>query len=379
MKVCFWGGIANALTGNTDGGGELQMALLAKSLAGSGHEVTVIDYKTKQDFVTSDGIKVLKIKGWNKGFRVIRTITHRIPELYRSLKRQKADIYYCRIRDFRHILAYWAARKNKAKFVLHMASDLDAMSFEMRWKNYYLTKNAGLWWFFSGILVEIVYPFLLKNADLVLVQHQGQKDILLKKNVKSTILLNIIDLAGIPDLSNQVQKDFAYVGWLDKRKGFVEFFDLVNKAPKHTYKVIGPPRDQTGNFYYNKLKSYPNVSLLGELKHSQTMLEIANSKALISTSAMEGFPNVFIEAWACGIPVISLKVDPGSVIQNEGLGEVAHGDLDRMAAALDKVKNTREFSEKARMYVRDNHAFNEKKHKEINNLFNELREKGNIQ
>ena len=379
MKVCFWGGIANALTGNTDGGGELQMALLAKGLARSGHEVVVIDYKTKEDFVTRDGIKVLKIKGWNKGIRVIRTLTHRIPELYRSLERQKADIYYCRIRDFRHILAYWAARKTNAKFVLHMASDLDAMSFEKRWKNYYLTKAAGLWWLFSGILVEIVYPYLLKHADLVLVQHQGQKDILLKKNIKSTIFLNIIDLAGIPDLSNQVHKDFAYVGWLDKRKGFVEFFDLVNKAPAYTYKVIGPPRDQIGYLYFNKLKSYPNVALLGELKHSQTILEIANSKALISTSAMEGFPNVFIEAWACGIPVISLKVDPGSVIQKEGLGEVAHGDLDKMVAALDKIKNTNEFSMKARSYVEDNHAFNENKLKEINRLFNELRDKDNIQ
>jgi hypothetical protein len=137
MKICFWGGITNALTGNTDGGGELQIALLAKALAKSGHEVVVIDYKTKEDFVTQDGIKVFKIKGWNKGFRMIRYVTRRIPELYRSLKKQKADIYYCRIRDFRHILAYWAARKSNAKFILHMASDLDAMSFKERWKNYY--------------------------------------------------------------------------------------------------------------------------------------------------------------------------------------------------------------------------------------------------
>jgi glycosyltransferase involved in cell wall biosynthesis len=373
MKICFWGGMAYALTGKTDGGGELQMALMAKALARSGHEVVVIDYKTREDFVTQEGIKVYKIKGWNNGLRMLRTITHRIPELYRSLKRQKADIYYCRIRDFRHILAYWAARKSKAKFVLHMASDLDAMSFKKRWKNFYLTKSAGLWWFFSGLLVEIVYPFLLRHADLVLVQHEGQKKILEKKNIKSVVLLNIIDLAGLPDPKNPERKDFAYVGWLDKRKGFVEFFELVNKAPGHTYKVIGPPRDQTGLYYFNKLKSYPNVALLGELKHSDTVREIANSKALISTSPMEGFPNVFIEAWACGIPVISLKVDPGSVIEKQGLGEVAKGDLDRMVTALDNVRYDSEFSEKAKNYVENNHAFNANRLYQINRLFNELK------
>ena len=129
MKICFWGNIAGALTGNTSGGGELQLALLAKALARSGHEVVIIDYNTTEDFITADGIKVFKIKGWNNGIRIIRTFTHRLPQLYWSLKAQKADVYYCRIRDFRHILAFWAARKVKAKFILGLASDLDAMTF----------------------------------------------------------------------------------------------------------------------------------------------------------------------------------------------------------------------------------------------------------
>ncbi len=372
MKICFWGSISGALTGKTDGGSELQIALIAKSLVRSGHEVVIIDYKTNEDFVTEDGIKVFKIDGWNDGIRVIRTITHRIPQLYRSLKKQKADIYYCRIRDFRHILVYWAARKVNAKFILHMASDLDTMNFRMRWENYYLTESIGLWWFFSGILVEIVYPWLLRNADLVLVQHEGQKNILLKKNIKSVVFLNIFDLSGIPDLSNQIHKDFVYVGWLDKRKGFIEFFELVKKAPLYTFKVIGPPRDKTGFLYFEKLKSFPNVSLLGELSHSDTLIQIANSKALISTSRMEGFPNVFIEAWACGIPVISLIVDPGSVIEKEGLGEIAHGDLNIMLHALANTRNTSDFANKAKAYVENNHAFNANKTKEINKLFDEL-------
>lgn len=378
MKICFWGSIAGALTGSTDGGSELQIALIAKALARSGNEVVIIDYKADEDFVTEDGIKVLKIKGWNNGIRVLRTITHRLPQLYLSLKNQKADIYYCRIRDFRHILAYWVARKVKAKFILHMSSDLDTMSFSMRWKNYYLTESGNLWWFFSGIFVEMVYPWLLRNADLVLVQHEGQKNILLAKHIKSVVFLNLFDLKGIPDLSNQIHKDFVYVGWLDKRKGFIEFFELVKKAPLSTFKVIGPPRDKTGFLYFKKLKSFSNVSLLGELNHSDTLKQIANSKALISTSRMEGFPNVFIEAWACGIPVISLNVDPGSVIEKEGLGEIAHGNLNNMVPALANIKNTDDFAKKAKAYVEKNHGFNANKFKEIDKLFKELFRDGNI-
>ena len=45
MKICFWGNIGRALKGRTSGGGELQIALLAKALAKGGHEVVLLDYE----------------------------------------------------------------------------------------------------------------------------------------------------------------------------------------------------------------------------------------------------------------------------------------------------------------------------------------------
>ena len=372
MKICFWGDISGALKGNTCGGGELQIALLAKALARGGHEVVIVDFQTSEEFITSDGIKVIKIKGWNNGIRIIRTITHRLPQLYRSLKAQKADVYYCRIRDFRHIFAWWAAHKVKAKFILGIASDLDIMNFRMRWKNFYLSNLHNLWGFFDGILIEIVYPWLLSKSDLVFVQHEGQNQILLQKGIKSILFPNLIDLTQIPVRSNPPHNDFIYVGWLDKRKGFVEFFELVKKAPLHTFKVIGSPRDKIGCFYYEKLKSFENVSLFGELSHSDTLHHISYSKALISTSPMEGFPNIFIEAWACGIPVLSLYFDPGGIIKREDLGEVADGNLDSLINAMATTISTDKFAIKAKAYVEHNHVLNRDKIKQISDLFIEL-------
>lgn len=372
MKICFWGDIAKALTGNTSGGGELQMALLAKALARGGNEVVVIDYQVKRDFTTEDGIKIFKINGWNKGIRVIRSLTHRLPQLYKSLKAQKADVYYCRIRDFRHILVFWAARKVKGKFVLGLASDLDAMNFAMRFKYQHLVSSGSLWSFSSGLLIEIVYPYLLRKADLVLVQHEGQKKILAKKHIKSLILSNLIDLTEWVPSPLHPTDHFIYVGSLDKRKGFVEFFDLINKTPNYLYKVIGNPRDKTANFYYAKLKSFKNVNLTGRLSHAETISQIANSKALISTSPMEGFPNIFIEAWACGIPVLSLYYDPGNVIEKEKLGIVANGDINKLIHAINNSECSADFAKRSKLYVEYNHLLNTVKIKEINHLFNEI-------
>ena len=372
MKICFWGNFSGALTGNTSGGGELQIALLAKALAISGHEVVVIDYEVTEKFQTDEGINVYPVDGWHKGIKIIRILTNRLPRLYLSLRDQKADIYYCRIRDYRHIFAWLAARKVKAKFILGIASDLDIARFVTRWKFYYLANLSNLYVLFDGILLELVYPWLLRKSDYVFVQHGGQKEILQKKNINSIVFPNLIDLNEVPEVTDPLRKDFIYVGWLDKRKGFVEFFELVNKSPCHTFKVIGPPRDKTGYSYYEKLKSFPNVSLLGKLSHSETVHHIANSKALISTSPMEGFPNIFIEAWACGIPVLSLYVDPGFVIEKEELGENTHGDIDSLLRAMDNCVISNEFVKRAKAYVENNHDLNAAKIKEISILFTEL-------
>ncbi len=371
MKICLWGDIARALKGNTIGGGELQMALLAKALARGGHQVVVVDYETPEDFITEDGIKVYTIKGWNKGIRIIRTFTHRLPALYKNLKSQKADLYYCRIRDFRHILAFWAARKVKAKFILGLASDLDAMTSFDRLKYQHMVSPGNLWSVSNGLLIELVYPFLLRNADLVFVQHEGQKEILHKKNIHSIIFRNLIEFNDSYDGAINSNKAFIYVGSLDKRKGFNDFLQLVKRTPCFFYKVIGQPRNKTAELFYDELKSYKNVMLLGRLSHAETIQHIKDAKALVSTSPMEGFPNVFLEAWACGIPVFSLYFDPG-IIEKENLGKVSHGRLNDLIEAMKENQNTNEFSQKAKSYVRNNHLLNPAKINELNNLLQTL-------
>ncbi len=369
MKICFWGNIAGALKGKTAGGAELQIAILAKALSISGHEVVVMDYQTEEDFITTDGIKVFKLHGYSKGIKILRTLTHRLPSIYQGLKAQKADIYYSRVRDFRHIFAYWAARKVKAKFILHMASDLDSMSTWMRLKNYKATAIETPWSWVNAFLIELVYPYLLRKADLVLVQHEGQKNILQTRHIKSTVLLNVFDKERIPDLPTRIPKNFVFVGALDKRKGFVEFFELVKKAPLHSFVVIGHTRDKKSSQIYNQLKSFDNVALLGDLNHYDTLCQIANSKGMISTSLMEGFPNIFIEAWSLGIPVLSLNVDPGDVIKREALGKVANGKIEILLDAMNNINITDEFANKAKAYVEHNHVLTDLKISEINNLF----------
>jgi glycosyltransferase involved in cell wall biosynthesis len=371
MKICTWGDVASALKGNTSGGGELQIALLAKVLAKSGNEVVVVDLLTENNFVTNDGVKVVPVEGYDSGVRFFRFFSL-IPKLYESLKNQKADIYYSQIREYRHLLAFKAARKVNGVFVLQLASDLDALGIGMRMKHDYLTKYEGLYWFIKVFLTELIFPGLVRKADVVLVQHVGQQEVLAKKGIKSIIFNNLIELRELPCEPNPERESFSYVGALDKRKGFDKFFKLVEKAPFATFKVIGQPRDKTGYKYFEMLKSFKNVTLYGSLSHKETLHHIYNSRALISTSPMEGFPNIFVEAWACGIPVLTLSFDPGGVIKKEGLGYVADGNSDNLVNYMKTIKNTDEFANKAKLYVENNFVLNKNKVKEIIDLYTEI-------
>jgi len=57
---------------------------------------------------------------------------------------------------------------------------------------------------------------------------------------------------------------------------------------------------------------------------------------------MEGFPNVFIEAWSLGIPVLSLYFDLG-VIEKEKLGKVFNGNIENLISSMDQMIVTEEF------------------------------------
>lgn len=372
MKICFWGKIADALQGRTGGGGELQIALMAKTLAGLGHEVVVVDLDTEEDFFTADGIRVCPVRGYNKGIRGLRTFTHRLPGLYSTFKEINADIYYCRIREYRHIIVYMAARKVKAKFIMGLASDLDILSIRKRWRHFYSSNVKDLWGVFNGLIGELVYPFLLSHADCVFVQHYGQKELLREKRIDSVVFPNVIDPLTVPAAGETRHNDFVYVGSLDKRKGFADFFRIVQMAPEYSFRIIGSPRDKTGAHYYERFKSFRNVKLTGRLSHEETLRQVAGARALISTSPMEGFPNVFIEAWACGVPVISLYVDPGDIIEREQIGINAHGDLKMMAESLESIGFSEAMAARARLYIRANHELNTERKNELGSLFSQV-------
>jgi glycosyltransferase involved in cell wall biosynthesis len=79
----------------------------------------------------------------------------------------------------------------------------------------------------------------------------------------------------------------------------------------------------------------------------------------VCTSDYEGFPNIFLEAWSEGLPIVS-TFDPDGLIAERGLGAVADPHVDSLAARLAKLLESAErwraASAAARRYYLENHT-----------------------
>ena len=77
----------------------------------------------------------------------------------------------------------------------------------------------------------------------------------------------------------------------------------------------------------------PNLELLPPRPRSELLEDMRDAVALVKTSRVEGMPNGFLEAWARGVPVLSLNVDPDAKIANNDIGVAADGSMERLIEA----------------------------------------------
>jgi teichuronic acid biosynthesis glycosyltransferase TuaC len=135
------------------------------------------------------------------------------------------------------------------------------------------------------------------------------------------------------------------VGALVDRKGFHRVIEvlpaLVAKYPELIYLIVGGDSPE-GNIrerlerQVKTLKLEKNVRFLGAYPSEQLKLPLSAADLFVLATANEGWANVFLEAMACGLPVITTEVGGNKEVVNDpGLGKVVpFGDPAALSAAL---------------------------------------------
>lgn len=346
-RICFVAPNAYGLFGDEThgpiGGAEVQQMLLARALTQAGHDVHVIisDVEVKEAY-NCDGITVhpcsFRYFGGNNIHFLMDTL-----RLIKLLKKIRADvnIVKCPLTLLFALSMY--RRCFAGKLLFWLAHDMDV-------------ERRG-WRSFSSVLFQLG----IGRVDQCVFQNQfqeneGRRNYGLNGNIINNIAPDI-------DVSDEIKDiDVLWVGSCVAIKHPESFIALSKHLPQYSFRFV-LSKMECNNLYDTviapELKNADNIMNLGQISYSEIHRIYARAKVLVCTSESEGFPNIFLQAWQQGVPVVSLKVDPSDIIKRNNLGFVS-GDIAKAAEDIRLLLETddlrRQMGERAKAYVLANHS-----------------------
>ena len=155
------------------------------------------------------------------------------------------------------------------------------------------------------------------------------------------------------------------VGWLIERKGFHRVIAclpaLLKTHPKLVLLVVGGPGPE-GDFTQELHRAAHDagveaaVHFLGPLPPQELRLPLSAADVFVLATRYEGWANVFLEAMACGQPVVTTRVGGNAeVVASDEVGVlVPFDDLAALTAALDAALSRRWDRAQIRVYAEAN-------------------------
>lgn len=146
----------------------------------------------------------------------------------------------------------------------------------------------------------------------------------------------------IPDAMERTAVPFQwprrYVAWVAQVKDYKNPGDYVELARRCAdldldFLLVGALISPRYAWIADAARTPANFHYLGQRTPAQVNGILAGALALVHTCDPEGFGNNFIQAWQQGTPTLSLRFDPGGLIEGAGLGAVP-GSLDGLERAL---------------------------------------------
>jgi len=250
--------------------------------------------------------------------------------LLRAMARADADVYVYRGRPFQAALIYSLTRLLGRKWVYNLANDpnIDDQPAEL---------PGPVRWLFERALAD---------ADAIITQTDAQADKLhAVHGIDSTVVPS-----GYPPAESVCPHDqresFLWVGRLDPdQKRPHLYVDIARKVPEAEFLLVGPEgEDESYNATLrDRIDETANLTYVGLVDPDAIHEYYRDAVALVNTSAYEGFPNTFLEAWRYETPVVSLEVPVTRYTNIDAYEGDAGGEFDNLAALTSRLASDPSF------------------------------------
>jgi glycosyltransferase involved in cell wall biosynthesis len=326
---------------SANGGAERYQWLLARAMARSGWSVTV-GVRRGLERGKRQSLEGVEFVGIGQG--------HILPAWFKLLLKERPDWWFWQCADHWFGVAVELARVCNVGMIFSVMIDHDVHPHQA------LSRRPSLW---------PLYAWGLRRTNRIFVQHGGQLGQLDPSlQSKASLLPGIVSLPESFTPHAAGRNYVVWVGVLRRPKRPDLLLEIAKSLPNVHFVVCGGlSSHRTPQGYaepiVDGLKALSNVQYLGQVAPAKTLDIIGNAGILLSTSELEGFPSVFLEAWASGTPVVSLKIDPDQVIQRKKLGVVS-GTPERaikdILALMQATDQREEMACRARQHVKDAHS-----------------------
>lgn len=333
--------IFNSCSSRTFGGATVQMYLFAKEL-GSNSKFNVFslicDYN-EINFSDSEHFNFVKSHKENDNFFI------KVIKIHRAISKIKPDVIIQHGLSNASCLMALYCRLRGIKFVYMFAHDLEvSKKFQSSGKKCYL------------------FPLLIKNSHLLVVQNKLQYNSLLKNYNSYKLKIHLI-YNGLPLKKREtIKKDvILWVARSDEWKNPELFIKIASMHPGNKFMMICP--NSGDDHYYDQIIKQAlcidNLEFLKFVPFNEIDKYFEKAILFINTSDYEGYPQTFIQATMNSVPVFSLNVNPDDFITKNNCGQVFHGDLQEMSEAIGETINDsvkyKYFSDNAYKYYLENH------------------------
>lgn len=203
----------------------------------------------------------------------------------------------------------------------------------------------------SQMAIGLIWSFLrrktYKDAKFVIVQ-TNRIAIWVAENIGGNVAVIPNPVLPDNDKSNIIEKllykhNIVAMGRFDYQKGFdlllKAFVHIASRYPEWGLTIVGDGemKNEISNLVCNLNLEY-QVNLPGRVERPWTQL--GNADIFVLSSRFEGFPNVLLEAMACGVPPISFDCPsgPAEIITNNYNGIlVPPENVEALALAIERL------------------------------------------
>lgn len=309
------------------GGIEVQLAHVGRGLVKRGFEVSVVTCDFGQpDGLRIDGMELLKSYSLGAGIPVVRFFHPRLTRSLAKLRQANADVYIFQG------AALWAgivrdvAASMGRRFVWMVGHDHDVLA---SLPDVHGPRDRT--WVKRAIL----------RADAVITQTEKQRRLLREQFGRDSMAIaNAVEVPPIEHLADTHSP--GPVAWLATYKPSKRpewFTRFAQRHPGVECRMAGvvpmPPHDdRCWQDAQEVAQRTPNLKVQPTIPHEEVGEFLRGCSIFTHSSPAEGFPNVFLEAWAHGLPSVTC-FDPDGVIQRERLG-ICHDDYDAWERAIEE-------------------------------------------